>query len=289
VRFSVTVIDGASGLDQSVLIDAEPENTITDLLPQLVNTSERDGMHPSFAVRVGVWVDGRAVDRLATLREVEVRPGSVVALHEPHGNRSGLPRGVAEIRVASGPGAGRVHRIGLGDTVIGCGAPGLSLPDVMLPADALTLRVGVDGVVKVTTGDDVEAFLEDAPLVGTTTWPPAAYVCCGGTVLQLDYPWEADADVTPSEDQLGVDFNRPPRLLPAQRDHAFTLPAEPAKPRKTSIPWAMVLAHKRGGIEALHAAVADMEETMERCSAPVDAETEALIEHLVATGSATGT
>lgn len=242
MRFSVTVVDGASGQGQSVLIDAEPDHTITDLLPQLVNTTGGAGMHPSFAARVGVWVDGRAVDRGATLREVELRPGSVLALHEPHGNRAGLPRGVAEIRVVTGPGAGRVHRIGLGETIIGCGAPGLSLPDVMLPADALTLRVTVDSVVTVTPGEGVEAFLEDKPLVGATTWPPAAYVRSGGTVLQLVAPWEPDADVSPSEDRLGVDFNRPPRLLPAPREHTFTLPAEPSQPRKTSIPWVMVLA-----------------------------------------------
>ncbi len=46
---------------------------------------------------------------------------------------------------------------------------------------------------------------------------------------------------------------------------------------------------QRGGTAALHAAVADMQETMDRSGAPVDAETEALIEHLTATGTATGT
>jgi DNA segregation ATPase FtsK/SpoIIIE, S-DNA-T family len=166
VRFSVTVVDGASGQGQSVLIDAEPDHTIADLLPLLVGATVGAGMHPSSAVGVGVWVDGCAVDQAATLREVDLRPGSVLALREPHGNRTGLPRGVAEIRVATGPGAGRVHRIGLGETVIGCGAPGLSLPDVMLPADALTLRVTVDGAVTVTPGEGVEAFLEDKPLEG---------------------------------------------------------------------------------------------------------------------------
>ncbi len=242
MRFSVTVVDGASGQAQSVLIDAEPDHKIAELLPQLINTTGGAGMHPSFAVRVGVWVDGRAVDREATLREVDLRPGSVLALHEPHGNRAGLPGGVVEIRVATGPGAGRVHRIGLGESVVGCGAPGLSLPDVLLPADALTLLVTIDGAVTVTPGEGVEAFLEDEPLVGATTWPLAAYVRSGGTVLQLVPPWEPDADVTPSEDRLGVDFNRPPRLLPAAREHSFTLPAEPTPPRKMSIPWVMVLA-----------------------------------------------
>jgi S-DNA-T family DNA segregation ATPase FtsK/SpoIIIE len=225
-----------------VLIDAEPDHTISDLLPQLVTTAGPAGMHPSFALRVGVWVDGRAVNRESTLREVDLRPGSVLALHEPRGNRAGLPRGVAEIRVAAGPGAGRVHRVGLGESVLGCGAPGLSLPDVMLPADALTLQVTVDGVVTVAPGEGVEAFLEDQPLVGATTWPPTSYLRCGRTVLLLVPPWEPDADATPSEDRLGVDFNRPPRLLPAPRERSFTLPAKPAPPRKMSIPWVMVLA-----------------------------------------------
>jgi S-DNA-T family DNA segregation ATPase FtsK/SpoIIIE len=112
----------------------------------------------------------------------------------------------------------------------------------MLPADALTLRVTVDGVVTVTPGEGVEAFLEVEPLGEAMTWPPAAYVRSGGTVLQLLSPWETDADVTPSEDRLGVDFNRPPRLLPPPRERAFTLPSEPAKPRKISIPWLMVFA-----------------------------------------------
>ena len=112
----------------------------------------------------------------------------------------------------------------------------------MLPADALTLDVSVIGSVAVTPREGVEAFLEDKPLEATTTWPPAAYVRTGGTVLQLVPPWEPDADVTPSQDRLGVDFNRPPRLLAAAGEHNFTLPAEPAPPRKMSIPWLMVLA-----------------------------------------------
>jgi hypothetical protein len=46
--------------------------------------------------------------------------------------------------------------------------------------------------------------------------------------------------------------------------------------------------HQHGGAAALHSAVADMQELMDHSGTPVDAETEALIEHLVATGTATG-
>jgi hypothetical protein len=47
--------------------------------------------------------------------------------------------------------------------------------------------------------------------------------------------------------------------------------------------------HQVGGDSALHAVVADMQEMMDRSGVPVDAETDALIEHLMTTGSATGT
>lgn len=54
MRFSGMVIDGASGKSQSVLIDAEPDHTIAALVPQLINTTQGAGMHPSFAVKVDV-------------------------------------------------------------------------------------------------------------------------------------------------------------------------------------------------------------------------------------------
>jgi hypothetical protein len=47
--------------------------------------------------------------------------------------------------------------------------------------------------------------------------------------------------------------------------------------------------YQRGGAGALQAAVADMQEEMDRRGAPVAAETEALIAHLMTTGTATGT
>jgi len=55
--------------------------------------------------------------------------------------------------------------------------------------------------------------------------------------------------------------------------------------------WRDLLAaeHLCGGAPALQAVVADMQETMDRSGTPVDAETEALIEHLMSSHEATGT
>ena len=73
----------------------------------------------------------------------------MVALHEPDGYDAALPRGVVEVRVVSGPGAGRIHRFGIGEHQIGNGASGMSLPDLFLPTDALVIRVTADAEVEI--------------------------------------------------------------------------------------------------------------------------------------------
>ncbi|GAB2686089.1 FtsK/SpoIIIE domain-containing protein [Thalassiella azotivora] len=241
MRFSVTVADARSRSRHDVLLDADPDQPLADVLPSVVGALGGE-VHPSFAARMDVWVDGVTADPTRTLRENGVRPGSVLGLGGPDGRTVGSPSGVAELRVVSGPGAGRVHRLALGETLVGCGAPGLSLPDLLLPADALAVRVRPDGEVEVEAGGDVEAVLADEPLDGATTWEAGSYLAAGSTVLELVDVEPPDVDVTPARDQLGSDFNRPPRLLPPAREKSFTLPREPGEQVKRPIPWVMVFA-----------------------------------------------
>ncbi|UMG93308.1 hypothetical protein [Nocardioides sp. TF02-7] len=132
MRFSLSLANGATGARCDVLVDADPETEVAELLPRLLAATGGE-MHPAFARQVAVWVDGRRVDVGWTLRQAGVRPGCVVALHEPDGYDAALPHGVVELRVVSGPGAGRVHRFGIGEHQVGNGAAGMSLPDLFLP------------------------------------------------------------------------------------------------------------------------------------------------------------
>ena len=157
-----------------------------------------------------------------------------------------MPHGVAELRVVSGPGAGAYHRLPLGDTVVGCGAPGWSLPDLRLPSDALTVSVAPDGSVAVTAPDALGARIDDgaalAALGERTPWPVGAYVFAGDTVLARAEVSDVTADVTTDADEALVDFNRPPRLLPPQRERSFHLPDPVPEVRKRPMPWVMVFA-----------------------------------------------
>ncbi len=304
MRLSLSVVDGTTQAQHDVLVDALPESAVAELLPALLRAVGAD-LHPSFARQSAVWVDGRRVAPDETLRAAGLVPGSVVVLHEPDGRTPELPRGVVELRVVSGPGSGRVHRLGIGDFELGNGAAGMSLPDVLLPVDAVRLRVTTNAEIEIVsvapdlrsglrvdghdpdvphpaqdldrgdgdTGSDEDpdsliASLPDAALTRAErrrkrrrgkqaarrtatdapvdpeppTWPAGADLRVGGTVLQWHPVWEPDADVSPSEDLLGTDFNRPPRLIPPARESAFVIPGEPRAPRRATLPWPMVLA-----------------------------------------------
>jgi S-DNA-T family DNA segregation ATPase FtsK/SpoIIIE len=149
---------------------------------------------------------------------------------------------VAEIRVVNGPGAGRVHRLPLGETLVGCGAAGLSLPDLRVPPNGLRVVGTIQGTVHVTPLPGFEATLDGEPLEGEAEWPEGAYLTAGETVLQRAPLQMPDADVSVATDHAGIDFNRPPRLLPPERETKFQIPQEPQKPRRRQFPWIMVIS-----------------------------------------------
>ncbi|MGL5857619.1 MAG: FtsK/SpoIIIE domain-containing protein [Angustibacter sp.] len=273
MRFGVTVVDGRGDRWVDVALDAEPEQPLAELVPALTALLD-DPVHPSFAAHVPLWVDGRPADSSMSLRGNGIRPGSVVALYLDPGTCA-EPGGVAELRVVGGPGAGRVHRLRLGETVVGCGAPGWSLPDLLLPSDALRVVATPDGEVAVRSADGLIARLADKLLSADgeradgkradgkrsdgeradgrrsdgdgadghgMPWPVGEYLSVGGTVLQRTEVGVPVAEAGPGTEHAGVDVVRPPRLLPPSREVSFTLPVEPGERPRTPIPWLMVFA-----------------------------------------------
>ena len=61
-------------------------------------------------------------------------------------------------------------------------------------------------------------------------------------VLEVRSASLPDAALEPSDDGVGLDYNRPPRLLPAERETTFVLPTEPKAPRGRGIPVIAMLA-----------------------------------------------
>ena len=158
MRLSLTVVDGRTGRAVDSLVDLDPAQPVGDLVQPLTELLG-DQVHSGFARRVPLWVDGVAVEPDRPAGVAGVRHGCA-AWCPLRACRPGGSRGAARGWPSSGwcrVRAGRIHRLPLGDTVVGCGAPGWSLPDLRLPSDALTVSVAPDGSVAVTAPDALGA------------------------------------------------------------------------------------------------------------------------------------
>ena len=101
--------------------------------------------------------------------------------------------------------------------------------------------VDAQGRCTVAPYGGVRAELDREPLAGPAPWSPGQLVTVGGTLLGLARYEPPDAALHVSEDGAGVDFNRPPRLLPPERMTRFQLPRPPARPERRPAPILMAV------------------------------------------------
>jgi DNA segregation ATPase FtsK/SpoIIIE, S-DNA-T family len=189
-----------------------------------------------------LYVDYQLVPPGLSLAQSPLRDGSVVSLGSPEGCVYPEPAGLIEIRVAGGPAAGAVHRLSVGETTIGSKqVAAIQLHDPQVPGLALHITVDRRGGCEVAAYQGVRATLEGEPLGAPVQWQPGQQIAVGATLLGLA-PYEPpDAALQPSEDGTGIDFNRPPRLLPPERVTKFQLPAPPAASERRPLPVLMAV------------------------------------------------
>ena len=189
-----------------------------------------------------LYVDYRAVPPDMLLADSAIRDGAVVSLGSPEGCIYPEPAGLVEVRVVGGPGAGAVHRLSLGHADIGNGQRvAIVINDPALPEFALRISVDTRGGCQVAAHDGVRATLDSEPLGPAQPWLPGQQVAVGGTLLGLALYEPPDAALHPSDDG-GIDFNRPPRLLPPLRVTKFKLPAMPVENDRRPMPILMAAA-----------------------------------------------
>jgi S-DNA-T family DNA segregation ATPase FtsK/SpoIIIE len=195
-------------------------------------------------------------------------------------SRAQMPRGpvyspAVELHVVGGPDAGRVHVLQQGTHDIGP-APDSSVPLTgrEVPPAGLRVTVRPDGSALVRlppTGDARLSLPEppphrgradvpdtpqapddaEAPHVshgaaevptGWVPWPLDSELAVGEYLLRLVERTGADAAVMPSEDGAGLDYNRPPRIIPPLTGERFRLPGPPTPPTRRPIPLIVVLS-----------------------------------------------
>ncbi|WP_109035637.1 FtsK/SpoIIIE domain-containing protein [Streptomyces rubrogriseus] len=264
MRLTLTVVDPYGGRSADVVLDADPESTVGDIAEEL---AKQVGVAGAQVIPIGhqgqagaggaplVYVDGYAVDPSATVVGSPLREGAVVSLQDPSGCLPGEPTGLVELRVVGGPGAGFVHRLGVGKYDIGSGpAAYVRIEDPEVDARALTLSVATDGTCKVAVHSDKEGVTLDGEPVGERDgddWPLGAQIAVGNSLVELARYAPPNAALKWSEDGVGLDYNRPPRLRPAERQTNFRLPSSPRDYEARPLPWLMALTPLVGAVVAV--------------------------------------
>lgn len=105
------------------------------------------------------------------------------------------------------------------------------------PAEPESDRLSVD-----PSADRGVVELDRQPLVEPATWEPGLTLAVGSCLLEVSVPTAPDASLSRSPAGATMDFNRPPRMLPAPLTTEFSLPKEPQRPARQPIPVLVVIA-----------------------------------------------
>ncbi|MFI8205211.1 FtsK/SpoIIIE domain-containing protein [Streptomyces sp. NPDC085937] len=238
MRLTVSVHDPeVEGVQTTVVVETEPTALAGPFAAELqraVGNTSSDAE----ALGLTLYVGARPVDPQATLQAAGIRDGMDIGLGTPV-PETPEPDGRTEIRVVSGPGAGTVFRLVPGDYDIGS-APScrIRLADGS-PSVAARVRVRVDASAELLTAD--MALLDGKKAQPPAPWREGSQLAVGDILLELSSRQVAKAPLTPAEDGLGLEFNRPPRFLPSPSGTRFRLPNAPVKPEKRPIPLLPIL------------------------------------------------
>ncbi|WP_405913054.1 FtsK/SpoIIIE domain-containing protein [Streptomyces sp. NBC_00963] len=250
MRLTLTVVDPLGGASADVVLDIDPESSVGDISRELAHHVGHGGGAQIIPLggrgtRDGsplVYVDGYAVDPTATIVTSPLREGAVVSLHDPAGCLPGEPTGLVELRVAGGPAAGAVHRLGVGRYEIGNGpASYIRIDDPELPPRAVTLSIATDGTCQVTVHTEKNGVRLDGEELEGDDWPLGSQLAVGNSLLEIGRYSPPDAALKWSDDGAGLDYNRPPRLRPPERETRFRLPTPPRDRETRPLPWLMAI------------------------------------------------
>ncbi|WP_055532609.1 FtsK/SpoIIIE domain-containing protein, partial [Streptomyces graminilatus] len=266
MRLTLTVVDPFGGGTADVVLDADPESTVGDIARELAKQVGHSGAriipfghhgHGQMPANNSplVYVDGYALDPSANISGSPLREGAVVSLQDPAGCLPGEPTGLVELRVVGGPVAGFVHRLGVGRYDIGSGpASYVRIDDPEVDARALTLSVATDGTCQVVVRGAAEGVTLDGESIEGLegdSWPLGGQIAIGNSLVELARYIPPNAALKWSEDGVGLDYNRPPRLRAPDRQTKFRLPSPPRDFEARPLPWLMALTPLVGAIVAV--------------------------------------
>src|SRR4051794_17077035 len=114
-----------------VVVDYAPETRVGDLAMALSRTGAQVPANvvalpgaanvPTLTGPVDLYLGEEVLHPDQTVDESPIRHGVLLGLGCPSSEPGQEPRGLVEVRISSGPGAGHVHRLGIGRATLGHG------------------------------------------------------------------------------------------------------------------------------------------------------------------------
>lgn len=246
MELHISVVDPTRDDCADLLVDADPAVPVGTLAVEIAQQLGRPAhVQDPPALHVGGW----HVDPELPLGASPLRDGAVVSVATPGACPPPPEQGTTELRVVGGPDAGGVYRLGPGIAVIGSGPDSwIRLADSTLPASAAEVEVALDGGVVVRPVFGSSATLDSEPLAEERCWRHRSLLAVGQSLVELRPPTFPDTALRPAEDGSGLDYNRPPRLVPPPRPTTFALPSRPRKSEGRPLPWIMALVPLVGSV-----------------------------------------
>ena len=240
----ITVSDAHTGSASNMLLEADESAPLTGIVPQLAAAVAAD-LHAS---TLSLVVDGRIVPMTEPLSTAGMREGSSVVV----GARDALSAwettpddALVHMRIVSGDGAGTALHAWRGITTIGSSADAALRIDDRSRLAAIELVVDIAGADSVTVrpaGAETAATLDGEAIAASTPWQVGGQISIAGRLIELALPDDDLAAFVPSEQGGGIDYNRPPRILPPETATALRLPAPPRDQPARPLPILAALA-----------------------------------------------
>ena len=259
MRFAVTV---QGRTQHHVLVGAGPDTPLGQTAAAIAEAVAEPG--------TDLYQGSRRLDSQATLAEAVLYEGATVSF-EPRQGPAAAPPPLLELHTVSGVGAGAIHPLAAGRHSIGsaetsairiAGAAPLAAeltvtPDGMvyvLPREGaalVTVSAPADAAVTPASGEPAVPVPAAAPASseqrspvggpGALAWPLDADLVVGETVLRWLEPEPPDSSVQPTEDGVGLDFNRPPRIIEPVPQQRHRIPQRPVYRGRNPFPMLMII------------------------------------------------
>ncbi|MFD8853672.1 hypothetical protein [Streptomyces sp. NPDC059604] len=239
MRLTVTAVDPEQGQTADIMIEADPEAPAGELAAQL-HRRLRGGTPDTPPV---LYHGATPLPADRPMAAAALRSGSLLSLDAPAPEAGPEPDGVVELRGIGGADAGVVLRLSPGDYEIGSAAScRIQLRAEGLAKTAARLKVHADGTATVRSVEQDGVTRDGTETRDWTDWPLGGVLTVGPALLELAAPSVPDAALQPSADGVGLDYNRPPRLLPPPVNNRFQLPVPPGRPTRNKLQLVLIFA-----------------------------------------------